>query len=362
MAHVTAPRVLAYPADQGGCGFYRLLAVCRHLIAQGHDIDYVVHDDPPERQLQAKWMERTDGVVEVLDVVAPDVDVVVFQRPLQAKYATAIPALQRKGVRVVVEIDDDFEHVEPRNISWKAVQPNLSPGRNREHLRRACELADLVTVSTPALAAVYGRHGRVVVLPNYVPAAYLRIRQEAHDGLYVGWSGSIDTHPDDLQMCGTGVQRALLATGANMAVVGTGKGVKGALGLSQVPLACGWRSLQDYPDAVAQFDVGIVPLNPSPFNEAKSWLKGLEMASVGVPFIASPTQQYRALTSLGAGMLAESPRQWEGMLKRLLRDVGWREEVAARGREVAATLTVEANAWRWLEAWGSLVNAPAQHA
>ena len=361
MAPVTAPRVLAYPADQGGCGFYRLIAVCRTLIAQGHDVDYVVDDDPPERQLQAKWMEWADGTREVLDVVPPEADVVVLQRPLAAKHATSIPALQRHGIRVVVEIDDDFEHISPRNVSWKAVQPHLSAHRNREFLRRACEQADLVTVSTPALAKVYGRHGRVVVLPNHVPASYLRIRQEAHDGLYVGWSGSIDTHPDDLQMCGTGVQRALAATGAQMAVVGTGKGVRSALGLSQVPLACGWRTLRDYPEAVAQFDVGIVPLELSPFNEAKSWLKGLEMASVGVPFVASPTQQYRALTDLGAGVLAESPRQWEGALKRLLRDQGWREEVAARGREVAAGLTVEGHAWRWLEAWGSVVNAPAQH-
>lgn len=350
-------RVVAYPADQGGCGFYRLIAVCRHLIATGHDVDYVLDDDPVDRQLQARWLEAADGTLEVVDVVAPDADVVVLQRPLQAHLSGAIPLLQAQGLRVVVEIDDDFDAISPRNTSWSMVQPRLHPTRNREHLRRACELADLVTVSTPALARRYGAHGRVALIPNCVPEEYLRIRQDPHDGVFVGWSGSIDTHPDDLQVTGTGVARAMRATDATLAVIGTGKGVGPALGWSGPLLACGWRPLHDYPDAVAQLDVGIVPLEASEFNQAKSWLKGLEMAAVGVPFVASPTEQYRHLAGLGAGVLADHPRQWEGAVKALVRDEGWRAEVAARGRAVAADWTVEGNAWRWLEAWQSaLVN------
>jgi len=354
-------RVLAFPADQGGCGLYRLIHACRTLIAQGAEADYVVDDDPPERQLQAQWYRDEDGVDHVMDVVPPEADVVVLQRPLASKFRSAIPALQAKGVRVVVEIDDDFEHISPRNISWKAVQPNLSPGRNRAHLAHACELADLVTVSTPALADVYGRHGRVVVVPNCVPESYLLLRQDPHDDVYIGWSGSTETHPDDLQVCGNGIARAVAATGAKVAIVGTGKGVRRNLGLAETPLASGWRTLLDYPEALAQFDVGIVPLELSPFNEAKSWLKGLEMAAVGVPFVASPTQQYRALTAMGAGLLAESPRQWEGIVKRLVRDEGWRAEMAQQGRAVAERWTIEGNVERWTDAWAKALDGPGQH-
>jgi glycosyltransferase involved in cell wall biosynthesis len=350
-------KVVAYPADQGGCGFYRLIHACRTLIGQGADVDYIVDDDPQERQLQAQWHEHADGRVEVVDVIAPDADVVVLQRPLRAHIPGAIRQLQAKGVRVVVEIDDDFEHISPRNISWTSVQPHLSPGRNRRHLKEACEIADLVTVSTPALANVYASHGRFVVIPNCVPADYLLIRQEAHPETYVGWSGSTETHPDDLQVCGNGIARALAATGAKMAIVGTGRGVRYNLGLPEIPLASGWRSLPDYPEALAQFDVGIVPLELTPFNEAKSWLKGLEMAAVGVPFVASPTQQYRDLTMMGAGLLAETPRQWEGLVKRLVRDVEYRAEVAAAGRAVAEQWTIERNIERWTDAWAkALVN------
>ena len=64
-------RVIAYPADQGGCGFYRLIAPCRHLIAQGVDVDYIVDNDPEDRQMQALWRTNDDDTVTVVDVLAP---------------------------------------------------------------------------------------------------------------------------------------------------------------------------------------------------------------------------------------------------------------------------------------------------
>lgn len=348
-------RVAAYPADLGGCGMYRVIWPAEALVAQGADIDLVHPDDPAERQIQGAWDSDGPGR-RLVDVVAPDADVVVLQRPLTDVLAQAIPLLQAKGVKIVVEIDDDFETISPRNVSWRVLHPKESPRRNWLHLRQACDQADLVVVSTPALAARYGRHGRVAVVPNLVPARYLGLAGQPRDGVFVGWSGSLATHPDDLQVTGGGVGRAIARTGARFAVVGTGKGVQGALGLPEPPLACGWVPIDDYPTALAQLDVGVVPLELSAFNEAKSWLKGLELSAVGVPFVASPTGPYRDLVALGAGVLAERPREWEGVLKRLILDAGWRAELAARGRETAARLTIEAGCDRWWDAWSSPVN------
>lgn len=352
-------KAAVYPADVGGCGYYRVINATEELIRQGHDIDLVMPNEPAERQMQAAWRERFDGVAELVDVIVPDVDVVVFQRPLRGYMTEAIRILQQRGIRVVVEIDDDFTSISKRNVSYRSVDPKQSPARNWAHLAEACSLADLVTVSTPRLAEVYGAHGRVRIVPNYIPAAYLDAWREDHDGMYVGWSGSTETHPDDLQVTGGGVARAIERCGATMAIVGTGRGVKDAMGLNTIPMSCGWRQLDDYPDAIAQFDVGIVPLEASPFNEAKSWLKGLEYAAVGVPFVATPTGPYRALAEMGAGLLAETPRQWEGIVKRLLRDDDYRHKVAAQGRSVAARMTVEAHAHEWWDAWRSVVNTPA---
>lgn len=333
-----------------------MINATQELIRRGHDIDLVMPNEPEERQMQAEWRDRFDGVQELVDVVVPDVDVVVFQRPLRGSMTRAIEILQGRGIKVVVEVDDDFTTISRRNVSYDSVDPRKNPARNWDHLANACSIADLVTVSTPRLAQVYGAHGRVRIIPNYIEARFLDAWREDHDGLYVGWSGSIETHPDDLQVTGGGVARAIERCGATMAVVGTGKGVKSAMGLNEVPMSCGWRQLDDYPDAIAQFDVGIVPLEPTPFNEAKSWLKGLEYAAVGVPFAATPTGPYRALAEMGVGLLAETPRQWEGIVKRLLRDDDYRHNIAAQGRSVAARMTVESHAGEWLDAWESVVN------
>jgi glycosyltransferase involved in cell wall biosynthesis len=351
-----SPRINVYPADDGACGHYRIRWPAAALIDQGADITVIGGEAPADRQIMATMMVDSDGAHRAVSVRRPDCDVVVLQRPLSDVLASSIPLLQAQGVRVVVEVDDDFESISPANISWAAVHPRLSPRRNWRHLRAACAAADLVVVSTPALAARYGRHGRVVVVPNLIPASYLDVYAEPHDEVFVGWSGSLDTHPTDLQECGPGVTRALRSTGARFAVVGTGKGVQRALGLDEPPVACGWVPFADYPHRLAEIDAGIVPLQRSPFNEAKSWLKGLEMSAVGVPWVATPTGPYRQLHALGAGTLAEKPRDWERALRQLIESAEMRTHVAVCGQLAAEGLTIEAHADRWWDAWSSVVN------
>lgn len=341
-------KVITYPADEGGCGRYRITWPTKALADQGADVRAVRPGEPG--QLEAAFVD--DPAPHMVDVIAPDADVVVLQRPLQRHLADVVPLLQAKGVAVVVEIDDDFSAIHPRNASFETCHPGHSPDRNWQHLARACREADLVTVSTDALATVYGGHGRVAVIPNCVPAGYLDVTKDPHDGVIVGWSGSIQTHPDDLEVTRGGVARALTATGAHFAVVGTGVGVQSRLDLDQPPTASGWVEIEDYPHAMAQLDIGIVPLADNRFNRGKSWLKGLEWAALGVPFIASPVAEYRRLIAAGAGRSAERPRRWYAETRALVEHEALRDTIAGRGREVAARWTIEGNTYRWWDAWG----------
>jgi glycosyltransferase involved in cell wall biosynthesis len=110
----------------------------------------------------------------------------------------------------------------------------------------------------------------------------------------------------------------------------------------------------------------LVPLLDSPFNRAKSWLKGIEYASLGVPFIASPLPEYRKLAELGAGVLADTPQQWYEAIAMLFEDP---DPWASAGRTAVEGLTYEAHAGRWWSAWtgegasvqlaGDAVSSPA---
>jgi len=367
-------RVEAHAADLGGCGHYRLIWAAEALMAGGYDLDLVLPDTGKANIDCIVSLEATAAAgAPVLGGLRhpPSCDVLVLQRPMTAHLVDVIRFHRAAGVAVVVEVDDHFEAIDPANVAWPTVQPRLNPHRNFHHLREACRIADLVVVSTPALAAHYGRHGRVVVIENHIPRAYLHALPDQHDDLRLGWSGSVDTHPRDLQVTRGAVARVLRRHDLTFHLIGAGRVhftdpdtgldvettdpriVKNLSFYDGQRFAHtnGWLPLGAYSRAMAELDIGIVPLALSAFNEAKSWLKGLEWAALGVPFVASPTGQYRDLVAQGAGRIAGRPRDWERELDLLITNDDYRGELAQAGRRVAGRWIIEDHADRWWNAW-----------
>jgi glycosyltransferase involved in cell wall biosynthesis len=119
-----------------------------------------------------------------------------------------------------------------------------------------------------------------------------------------------------------------------------------------------WRPLDLHPLVVSAIDVGVVPLADTQFNQAKSCLKGLEYMALGIPFVASATEEYEWLWGLGAGVrpLASKSRAWRRQLVEFMRDEALRAELAEQGRRIVAErFLVSRNAWRWQEAWASVL-------
>jgi glycosyltransferase involved in cell wall biosynthesis len=212
----------------------------------------------------------------------------------------------------------------------------------------------LVTVTTPALAARYAPHGRVAVLPNYFPESWLDVEADRSGGI-VGWTGTVGTHHDDLPVTRGGVAQAVRETGAKFRVIGNPQLVQRDLSLDDEPDNVPWQDWDAYPEELAKLDVGIAPLGDTAFNRAKSWLKPLEMAAVGVPSVVSPIPSYVALNeATGIGTFAKDrSRDWRRELKALLGDENYRFERSEESRMAASALTVEKNAYRFAEAWAN---------
>lgn len=356
-------KVLVWPAgvpDEDASTMYRLVWPAKAAAAQGADV--TIDRTGPTVLWDRKWPGADQAVdppgdVNLVGVRRPDADVVVLQRPGRRWWADMIPHLQAHSVRVVVDVDDRFDVIHQRNVARRAYRARADAVHSHEHIDRACRLADRVVCSTPALAARYG-YGHGVVAPNLVPASYLEISADRLERT-VGWTGSIGTHPADLQTTSGAVGSVVRSAGWRFHVVGTGAGVQQALRLPAPPTSTGWVPLPLYPLEYARLTVAIVPLEPSDFNESKSCLKMLEAASLGVPVVASPTWDNRRLHDLGVGILASSPGQWRRRLTQLLASEETRSEVAAAGRAVAAELTYEKHADRWWSAWTEPCRQPA---
>lgn len=320
----------------------------------------VVYAPYPDASARYRLIEpaRVLGV-PVVDRLAEcdDADMIVLNRPFGAtghpsgNVANRVEQWRAEGHRVVVDMDDDFDAIEPGH--------GLHGGVDTEGLHRACKAASAVVCTTPALVERYG-YGHGVVVPNMVPAAYLDIRRRTRvdpdRAPWVGWYGSIAAHPRDLDATGGRLGGPMREHGAELVFAGPPRELRHvvkSLGCEEtVPVnALGLYSLDGLMSAVAEFDVGIVPLQLNRFNAAKSWLKGLEMAALGVPVIASPTPEYQRMNDQGGCLTASTPAEWRGAVNLLLAAPNLRAAHAADARAWAATWTYERNPGVWSSAW-----------
>lgn len=337
-------RVLVVPADSEGCGFYRLRAAAEHLKMLGHDI---IIQEPKSADSGLNIFFEDDRLVDI--EVPHGADVIVMQRVAHDWHTQAIPLLRSKGVAVVIDMDDDMSCIHRENGAYAMYHPRSNTPFSWKNAAVACASASLVTTSTRPLAQVYARHGRFEVIDNYVPEEYLEIEPQERSGF--GWPGTTQSHPDDLQVMGSTV-RQLVSDGLDFRVIGPRSGVKQALRLPEEPTYTGKVSLGDWAKEISTLQVVLAPLSASKFNTSKSRLKVIEASSVGVPWVASPRSEYRrAFQESGAGILADTPKQWYVGVRKLMGDDVLRKELGERGREWMRTQTIEQNSWRWMQAW-----------
>lgn len=259
-----------------------------------------------------------------------DSDVYVLQRPLETLYAPVAAWLKQHGKTVVMDVDDYVHGLAAAHTARGQVA--ASPRHSFETMLHCFPYVDLLTVTTPMLAELYGdRVPRTVVLPNRllrrdweeIVPAYAQERGRVR----VGWQGWMGIRGDDLRVLKR-MMRKWLRKHRNVVFVNVGK--PDALTYMDIPrdqrVHVPGARFPGHAPLVARIDIGLVPLQMSTFNEAKSCLKGMEYGACGIPCIASPTAEYRGWVDEGSnGYLANTPGEWMDALDAMLEGERWRE-------------------------------------
>lgn len=313
------------PSDTGACGHFRLVwpAEAVRSVRPEWQVD-IYHPSTVQIAMGPKGLAVRGLNLEGLDLA-------VFQRVGTTRQVDLVRALQAAGVAVAIDVDDALYCIDPDSGSYPAWNGRHSP-THWSNLEEGCKRADLVTVTTDALARHYAKHSRVERIVNGLPEfAYADEPSPLaalDDRVFVGWSGVAASHPHDLEVVGDALARVMASDPyVYLRVVGDALWAADVL---QVPedrlIDAGRHPLDEYHAALRGTDVGIVPLADTKFNEAKSALKALEYSAVGARVIASRTPANVEL-SLETGLsIARTPDDWERELRwavaRVRRDRG----------------------------------------
>lgn len=263
-------RIHFWTADQAGSAYYR--GVCG-----GQSLAWIGHTVSVGEALPADW--------ETLDVL-------VGCRVARQNPSRAWAKAKELGIRLVLDLDDDYFHIDPTNqpayTHWQEWLPQLE-----ENVR----LADRVTVCSKNLAAILSAYNDDVrVVENGLPAQFLAV-ERVYDKTMVTVGGAFTT--------GTAPELKLAMKHFNwlgdykpglVEVLFVGMTPQDAVraGVKNLRISVtGWiPEMKNYLSAVHHLDVWVAPYRDTPFNQAKFPTKALEAGFLGVPLIASDVGAY----------------------------------------------------------------------
>ncbi len=329
---------------------YRVLLPAKHL---GADTTHDYTDIPYELKegrvnvmtMEVRVNKNILGTTQIITRPFSYYDVVVMQHAWDDDLIILILRLKELGIKVVLDYDDDLYHDNP------FYPYDYSDGRMK-NLTEAIQLADLITVTTPALAETYGKYNKVSTLPNMIDLSEypIWVQGELKDilihrkpGKTVGWYSS-GIRFEEFKS----VMEGWIPEDVHLYLAGSiiFKGFKH----ENKTVAARFKH-EDNPKILSNIDIGLIPLALNRFNNGKSDLKGLEYGAMGIPSIASPTEPYKKLIKHGVnGFLIKHGRDW-GKYINLLLDDKTRADMGKEARKVSESRDIRKNIGKWTDVY-----------
>lgn len=343
----------------GGCTWIRCESVAYYLNTIGHEAacgevgwkdgeGFVVV--PTQYRIRQNNREPIKNPEHCFDKL----DVVVIKLFMWHEAKELIEKAREYGQVVIIDIDDWFMGLPQTNIAFESTHPNKDPLWNRDHMHTSYSSADALIHSTQFLADNYGKLNKnnYLVRNSVAPEIFLKRYDNAGWKPTIGWVGIMLWRQHDVETL-KGVlgpfleEHDLMFYHAGM-LADKPKQFAELTNINPDRLIeSTGTNVHNYGNILLRMDVGLVPLDNIPFNEAKSSLKGVEYAMSGIPFVANATKEYKILADEGAGRLVSKPRDWIKHLEYYL-DPSNRKADAQKGYDLVMekyNLSTKVNEW-----------------
>lgn len=288
--------VLGLAADEFACGNYRISYPLQILASQGARVKVVV-------------LGQGHPSVSMEDLLA--YDIIYTQRfSDQVLLGMLQDVRMARGSTLVYDLDDYLHGVPDSSVVYESYDPKTAMGRSTlEGLTAFLDAADIITVSTRELAALYSQYSdKIHVLQNGLDLTFgqrnwsadrLPWKDEAfkqglfpeEDSLLMGVVGGL-THKHDWKILGPSLKRIFAESSAFLGMQADPRIIDELLekhwkGLESRIVRFEPTTYQDYPAYLNRYDLTLAPLQSNRFSMGKSALRILELGAVGTPYVAS---------------------------------------------------------------------------
>lgn len=334
-------RITYFLRDDGACGYYRVDLPIRKLVENG--VAKSMRIDP--------WAS-TDKVEASFNA-----DLLVMPRVCEPAFLEIMAEVQLQGKYVVVDHDDDMFSISPysphyqewgcENVCvtledgkqlelWKdGDNINLLENRDRiDTVKRACEKANMVTVTQEHLARAYRPYNdNVVCLPNCLePKLWERLPLKPNERLRLFWAGG-SSHFHDWKMMESVWPELFSRYPGKLQLVIMGHTFERTVaGVPKDALETHtWCPTPAYPykARILNPDIGVIPLEDTAFNRAKSCIKLVEFSALSTPCAVSHVTPFKeAYNGANAVMVENDHDCWVEALSALIEDPLLRVRIA----------------------------------
>lgn len=249
-------------------------------------------------------------------------DVVVLQQPHGNAWRNAIAELQRRGTRVLFEIDADVHGA-----------ARLSETTLRE-LELTMRDSDGLICSTAHLAARYSSfNAETWICSDGIDLGRFALTRSPRETVTVGWAGGNGDRPA-LAPWLRELADVLAARPATRFMSIGPENLASELAERFGPTRCielPRGPIETYPAAMSSFDVALAPAGPTPLHRGASELRWLEVSALGIPTVSDPGL-YRSIEDGVTGLHAATPAQAREVVLTLVDDDALRERIGSAAR------------------------------